>query len=95
MRELGSNLNDLEITTLYDYFHPATSTLNYLDFTTHTKRELLKLTRHVNQLLESNEAASGGRNRCVCVCVCVCTRVHGCVCVCVCACMGACTCVYV
>jgi hypothetical protein len=56
MRELGSNLNDLEITTLYDYFHPATSTLNYLDFRSSAKNILTPRRKAIERIFSKAQA---------------------------------------
>jgi hypothetical protein len=60
LRELGSNLNDLEITTLFDYFHLATCTLKYLDFSSLAKNILTPRRKAIERVFSKFDAAGDG-----------------------------------
>jgi hypothetical protein len=60
LRELGSNLNDLEIATLFDYFHLATGTLKYLDFSSSAKSILTPRRKAIERVFSKFDTASDG-----------------------------------
>jgi len=60
LRELGSNLNDLEISILFDYFELETSTLKYQAFASSAKGILTPRRRAIERMFRKLDSGSDG-----------------------------------
>ena len=60
LRNLGSNLNDLEIATLFDFFNLETNTLHYLEFASSAKSILTPRRKAIERVFKKLDSAGEG-----------------------------------
>ena len=60
LRDLGSNLNDSEISTLFDYFHLSSNVLRYADFASSAKSILTPRRKAIERIFKKFDNRGDG-----------------------------------